>query len=42
VLWQARESGRWILHCHINHHITNDGRESNGAGGLTLILDAAP
>jgi len=42
VLWQAREPGKWILHCHINHHVTNDGREQHGAGGLTLILDATP
>ena len=39
VLWQAREPGKWLLHCHINHHTTNDNREERGAGGLTMIID---
>jgi FtsP/CotA-like multicopper oxidase with cupredoxin domain/uncharacterized membrane protein len=39
VIWEAREPGRWLLHCHINHHTTNDNSEEKGAGGLTLILD---
>lgn len=30
---------KWLLHCHINHHTTNDNREEEGAGGLTLILE---
>jgi FtsP/CotA-like multicopper oxidase with cupredoxin domain len=38
VIWEAREPGKWLLHCHINHHTTNDNREDQGAGGLTLIL----
>jgi FtsP/CotA-like multicopper oxidase with cupredoxin domain len=39
VIWEAREPGKWLLHCHINHHTTNDNREDQGAGGLTLIID---
>jgi FtsP/CotA-like multicopper oxidase with cupredoxin domain/uncharacterized membrane protein len=39
VIWEAREPGRWLLHCHINHHTTNDNTEEQGAGGLTLILE---
>jgi len=39
VIWPARERGKWLLHCHINHHVTNDGVEENGAGGLTQIID---
>jgi FtsP/CotA-like multicopper oxidase with cupredoxin domain/uncharacterized membrane protein len=39
VIWTAREPGRWLLHCHINHHTTNDNVEEQGAGGLTLILN---
>ena len=27
--------GKWLLHCHIGHHMTNDGE---GPGGLTTIL----
>ena len=38
VIWEAREPGKWLLHCHINHHTTNDNREEQGAGGLTLII----
>jgi FtsP/CotA-like multicopper oxidase with cupredoxin domain len=41
VLWEAREPGKWLLHCHINHHTTNDNREEQGGGGLMLILDVS-
>ncbi|MEO6835326.1 MAG: copper oxidase, partial [Candidatus Tumulicola sp.] len=39
VIWPARERGKWLLHCHINHHLTNDGIEEKGGGGLTQIID---
>jgi FtsP/CotA-like multicopper oxidase with cupredoxin domain len=39
VIWTAREPGRWLLHCHINHHITNDNVEVQGGGGLTAVID---
>lgn len=42
VIWTAREPGKWLLHCHINHHITNDGAEVAGGGGLTMIIEVAP
>lgn len=42
VIWTAREPGTWILHCHINHHVTNDGVEVQGAGGLTVAIEVAP
>ena len=42
VVWPAREPGKWLLHCHINHHTTNDNVEDEGGGGLMLILDVAP
>jgi FtsP/CotA-like multicopper oxidase with cupredoxin domain len=29
--------GKWLLHCHIGHHLTNDG---DGPGGLIQILEA--
>ncbi|MDQ6932460.1 MAG: multicopper oxidase domain-containing protein [Candidatus Eremiobacteraeota bacterium] len=32
VVWTARRKGKCLLHCHINHHITNDGEETDGAG----------
>jgi FtsP/CotA-like multicopper oxidase with cupredoxin domain len=42
VLWEAREPGKWLLHCHIAHHTTNNNVETDGGGGLMLILDVAP
>jgi FtsP/CotA-like multicopper oxidase with cupredoxin domain len=39
VLWEAREPGKWLLHCHISHHTTNNNVEADGGGGLMLILD---
>jgi FtsP/CotA-like multicopper oxidase with cupredoxin domain len=39
VIWTAREPGKWLLHCHIPHHTTNDNVETDGAGGLTMVLD---
>ncbi len=39
VLWTALEPGTWLIHCHINHHITNDGGEVDGAGGLTMVIE---
>ena len=42
VLWTATRPGRWLVHCHVNHHLTNDGAEERGGGGLTMVIDAAP
>lgn len=42
VLWTAREPGKWLLHCHINHHTTNDNVEEQGGGGLTMIINVSP
>ncbi len=39
VIWTARQPGKWLLHCHINHHITNDNVEVDGGGGLTTIIE---
>lgn len=39
VIWPAREKGKWLLHCHIAHHATNDNVEVQGAGGLTMIIN---
>jgi len=41
VIWTATTPGRWLVHCHINHHLTNDGAEEDGAGGLTMVIDVA-
>jgi manganese oxidase len=42
VVWTAREPGRWLLHCHIPHHTTNNNVEEQGAGGLTLLIEVSP
>ncbi len=39
VEFVAERPGRWLLHCHINHHATNDGRETDGGGGMTMVVD---
>jgi FtsP/CotA-like multicopper oxidase with cupredoxin domain len=39
VIWTARGPGKWLLHCHIPHHTTNDNVETDGAGGLTMVLE---
>jgi FtsP/CotA-like multicopper oxidase with cupredoxin domain len=41
VIWQARRSGKWLVHCHIPHHTTNNNTEQQGGGGLTMILDVS-
>ena len=41
VVWTARSPGKWLLHCHINHHVTNDGAEIDGGGGMTMIIDVS-
>ena len=42
VIWEARRPGRWLLHCHIPHHTTNDNTEVEGGGGLMTIIEVAP
>lgn len=42
VIWEAREPGQWLIHCHILHHTTNNNVEEEGAGGLTMIIDVEP
>ena len=39
VIWTARRPGKWLLHCHIPHHTTNDNVEEDGGGGLMTIID---
>lgn len=39
VIWEAREPGTWLPHCHINHHTTNSNVEQEGGGGLMLIIE---
>ena len=41
VVWTARQPGKWLVHCHINHHLTNDGTEVDGMGGLAMVIDVS-
>lgn len=34
----ATEPGRWVFHCRIGHHLTNNGESP---GGLMLVIDFA-
>ncbi|MEY9163821.1 FtsP/CotA-like multicopper oxidase with cupredoxin domain [Sinorhizobium fredii] len=39
VLWKAQRPGKWLVHCHISHHTTNNNVEIQGGGGLMLVID---
>ena len=41
VIWEARRPGKWLLHCHIPHHTTNDNTEVEGGGGLMTVIDVS-
>src|SRR5258707_13302117 len=41
VIWTARKPGKWLVHCHIPHHTTNNNVEEEGAGGLATIIEVA-
>lgn len=45
VIWTAREPGKWLIHCHIAHHIAhhtaNNNVETQGGGGLVMVIDVA-
>lgn len=39
LAFTATEPGQWLFHCHIGHHLTNDG---NDPGGLITLIDVKP
>jgi FtsP/CotA-like multicopper oxidase with cupredoxin domain len=39
VVWTARRPGKWLIHCHIPHHTTNNNVEMEGGGGLMVLID---
>jgi FtsP/CotA-like multicopper oxidase with cupredoxin domain len=41
VVWKARQSGSWLIHCHIGHHTTNNNVETKGGGGLMMIINVS-
>jgi FtsP/CotA-like multicopper oxidase with cupredoxin domain len=42
VIWEARQPGKWLLHCHIPHHTTNNNTEEAGGGGLMAVITVTP
>lgn len=38
----ANTTGKWLFHCHILHHTTNDGQETNGGGGMVMVFNVIP
>ncbi len=41
VIWTAQRPGKWLLHCHIPHHTTNDNVEQDGGGGLMTVIEVS-
>jgi manganese oxidase len=41
VIWLARKPGKWLVHCHIPHHTSNNNVETKGGGGLMLIIEVS-
>ena len=42
VIWLARQPGKWLIHCHIGHHTTNNNVETQSGGGLMMVIDVSP
>jgi FtsP/CotA-like multicopper oxidase with cupredoxin domain len=38
LLFTADEPGKWVFHCHIGHHLTNNG---DGPGGLLAVVEVS-
>jgi len=41
VIWKALKTGKWLIHCHIGHHTTNNNVEMRGGGGLMVIIEVS-
>lgn len=39
VIWTALKPGKWMIHCHISHHTTNNNVETKGGGGLMMHIE---
>lgn len=36
---EARERGKWLIHCHIGHLTANNNVETQGGDGLMMIIE---
>jgi FtsP/CotA-like multicopper oxidase with cupredoxin domain len=41
VIWTALRPGKWLFHCHIPHHMENNNVETQGGGGLMMIVEVS-
>lgn len=41
VIWKALKPGKWLIHCHIGHHTTNNNVETQGGGGLMSLIEVS-
>lgn len=41
VIWTALRPGKWLIHCHIAHHTTNNNVETKGGGGLMMTIEVS-
>jgi manganese oxidase len=41
VIWKALKPGKWLIHCHIGHHTTNNNVETRGGGGLMVTIEVS-
>jgi len=39
IIWEARQPGKWLIHCHIPHHTVNNNVEEAGGGGLMMLIN---
>jgi FtsP/CotA-like multicopper oxidase with cupredoxin domain len=42
VIGKPRQPGKWLIHCHIPHHTSNNDAERKGGGGVMVIIDVTP
>lgn len=36
---EARERGKWVIHCHVAQHTANNNVETQGGDGLMMIIE---
>ena len=41
VIWRVLRPGKGLIHCHIGHRTTNNNVETQGGGGLMMIINVS-
>lgn len=39
VIWKARMRSKWLIHCHIGHHTSNNNVETQGGSVLMMTIE---